>query len=133
MTSTPPSGSRRVLIDTSAYFALSDVGETRHPAANAVRLRLIAERWRLFTTNFIAAETHALLLSRLGYPFALRFLDDLDQSSTEVVRVTSPDERRAREIIRHYDDKAFSFTDATSFALMERLAIPCAFTFDRNF
>ena len=40
---------------------------------------------------------------------------------------------RAREIIRQYEDKSFSLTDATSFAVMERLRISYAFTFDRNF
>lgn len=125
--------SRRILIDTAAYFALADTGESRHAEADALRLRLVAERWRLFTTNFIAAETHALLLIRLGYRFALRFLDQLDQSPTSLVRVTLADEGRAREIIRRYDDKRFSFTDATSFAVLERLRIGFAFTFDRNF
>jgi predicted nucleic acid-binding protein len=125
--------SRRALLDTSAYFALVDLNEQRHPDAESIRHRLVGERWRLFTTNFILAETHALLLTRLGYPYAMRFLDELEQSLTTIVRVVAADERRAREILRQYDDKAFSLTDATSFAVMERLRIPYAFTFDRNF
>lgn len=32
-----------------------------------------------------------------------------------------------------YDDKRFSFTDAISFVVMERLGIPYAFSFDRDF
>ncbi len=32
-----------------------------------------------------------------------------------------------------YDDKDFSLTDATSFAVMERIRVPYAFTFDRHF
>jgi uncharacterized protein len=42
-------------------------------------------------------------------------------------------DRRATAIIRQYDDKAFSFTDAASFAVMQRLGIRHAFTFDRHF
>jgi predicted nucleic acid-binding protein len=47
--------------------------------------------------------------------------------------VSAADERKARDLIARYDDKAFSLTDATSFAVMERLGIDHAFTFDRNF
>ncbi|SHF68103.1 PIN domain-containing protein [Desulfofundulus australicus DSM 11792] len=38
-----------------------------------------------------------------------------------------------REIIKKYRDKDFSFTDATSFAVMYRYGINLAFTFDRHF
>jgi uncharacterized protein len=94
---------------------------------------LISERWRLYTTNFIVAETHALLLNRLDYRFAIRFLDQLEQSPTVVERITAEDERRARDVIRRYTDKRYSYTDATSFVVMERLGITHAFAFDRNF
>ena len=52
---------------------------------------------------------------------------------TTVERVTARDERRAREIVFGYTDKDFSLTDATSFAVMERIRIGQAFTLDRNF
>lgn len=133
MSNRPVLSPRLALVDTGAYFALSDTKETRHPLARTVFERLTKERWRLYTTNFIIAETHALLLTRLGYQAALRFMERVDSSSIAIIRVTEDDERRAREIIRQYNDKKFSFTDATSFVVMARLGIPYAFTFDRNF
>jgi predicted nucleic acid-binding protein len=128
-----PWASRRVLIDTSAFFALAAPRDADHPAALAIQQRLITERFRLYTTNLVLAETHALLLTRLGRTIALRTLQRIDHSTTTIVRISARDETRAREIIRQYDDKDFSLTDATSFAVMERLRIPYAFTFDRNF
>ena len=122
-----------VLIDTSAYYALSDPRDERRQSALAIQQQLLARHYRLFTTNFILAETHALLLTRLGYHFALQTLQAIDESSTEIIRITAADEQRARAILIQYDDKAFSLTDATSFVVMERLGIPHAFTFDRNF
>jgi len=74
-----------------------------------------------------------LLLTRIGYRFALRFLDDIHRSPTSLVRVTEADETDAHTLVRRYDDKRFSFTDATSFAVMGRLGLTEAFTFDQNF
>lgn len=50
-----------------------------------------------------------------------------------MVRVSPEDEQYAEQIPRRYDDKRLSYTDATSFAIMERLSITHAFAFDRNF
>jgi len=62
MSMSPLGSARRALVDTGAYFALAATGETHHQPANAIRARLVRERWRLTITNFIVAETHALLL-----------------------------------------------------------------------
>jgi predicted nucleic acid-binding protein len=129
----PPGRPRRVLLDTSAYFILTNRRDASHTAAVAARDRLIAERWHLFTTNFILAETHALLLSRVGRAVAARVLAEIDRSATTIIRASAADERRARDIIVQYDDKDFYLTDAISFAVMERLRIDVAFSFDRNF
>jgi predicted nucleic acid-binding protein len=124
---------RRAFVDTSAYFALLDTDDANHTQARTISTCLIAERWRLFTTSFVLAETHALLLNRLSQQIATRFLRDMEQSPTTLVWVTPADVERAKAIIYQYDDKDFSLTDATSFAVMERLRIPIAFAFDRHF
>lgn len=125
---------RWVFVDTSAYFAVSNRRDAQHVPASAVLQALVAERRRLFTTNFILAELHALLLTRVSREVAAAVLAEIDTSrATTVVRVSAGDERRAREIIVAYRDKNFSLTDATRFAVMERLGISAAFTLDRNF
>lgn len=123
----------RTLVDSSAYFALLDRDDSYHSQALAIQNRLILERWRLFTTSFVLAETHALLLNRLSQHIATEFLRSMEQSTTPLVWVTRSDVQRAKAIIYQYDDKDFSLTDATSFAIMERLRIPYAFTFDQHF
>jgi predicted nucleic acid-binding protein len=47
--------------------------------------------------------------------------------------VRSSDEERAKQIIYRYHDKDFSFTDAISFIVMDRLGLKLTFTFDRHF
>jgi len=127
------SQTRRAFVDTSAYFALLDTDDANHAQSLTIRDRLIAERWRLFTTSFVLAETHALLLNRLSQELATRFLRSMEQSSTTLVWVTPADVERAKAIIYQYTDKDFSLTDAASFAVMERLRVSSAFTFDRHF
>lgn len=43
------------------------------------------------------------------------------------------DEEWAKEILFRYEDRNFSFADAVSFVVMERLGIQYAFTFDHHF
>ena len=122
-----------VFVDTGGYFALASSRDQNHTAAVAIMRALIAGRLRLYTSNFILAELHALVLTRISRRTAFEMLTAIDASDTTIVRVTQEDEARARQIIARYDDKSFSLTDATSFAIMDRLGITRAFTFDANF
>lgn len=126
--------SRSIFVDTSAYFAVTDTRQANHPIALAIARRLAAEHRPMVTSNFVLAETHALLVNRIGHRIALNVLQELDHSqSLTVVRVSAADEDRARQILVQYHDKPFSLTDTTSFAIMERLKIGQVFTFDRDF
>lgn len=128
-----PTPSRRVFVDSSAYLALRDRTDEHHAEAVAV-LRLLAQaRFRQFTSSAIIFEAHTLILSVLGITHGQAFLRDMEESNTAIIRVRMQDEERAKQIVARYSDKDFSLVDAASFALMERLHIPYAFTFDHHF
>lgn len=120
----------RVLVDTSAVYALLDRGDGWHEAAADTLQSLKVARAEPLLTNFIVAESHALALSRLGPEVARKWLLG---NVWPVERVTEEDEARARGIVAQYTDKTFSYTDATSFAVMERLGLHRAFAFDPHF
>ena len=127
-------GAPAVFIDSGAFFALSDPKEANHHPARAIATRLTGERWQAYTTNFVVAETHALVLSRRGQIVARRVLAEIDRGSIgAIIRVEVADETRAQQIIHRYTDKDSSLTGAISFAVMERAGIDHAFTFDRHF
>jgi len=124
-----------IFVDTSAYFALIYEKDGNHEKAR--NFLELAEKHKLIllTSNFIIAETHVLILRtpNLGYRIAKFFLEDIRTNLNKPERITEEDEERAIEIITKYSDKDFTYTDATSFALMERLGIRKAFTFDQHF
>ena len=120
----------QLLVDTSAVYALIDRDDTYHRKAVNLLRSLPRRGLKPILTNFIIAESHALLLSRLGPEIAR---DWLLRQIWPVEPVTPQDEEKAREIIRRYTDKTFSYTDAASFAVMGRLSIREAFAFDPHF
>jgi predicted nucleic acid-binding protein len=122
----------RLFVDTGAFGAIVNPSDAHHGRARALTDTLLMRGVRLVTSNFVLAETHALVLARAGQRTALRAIELIEQSSA-VFRVEPEDEQRAKGLLARYDDKAFSYTDATSFVMMQRLGIGEAFTFDRHF
>jgi predicted nucleic acid-binding protein len=124
-----------VFVDSSAYYAAAVTRDEYHPAARATLSQFEREHGHFFTTRYVLAETHALIVARRrDSALALRVLSGIETSrSTTVVPMTEADEQRARTILEQYQDHLFSLTDALSFAVMERLNIAYAFTFDGDF
>jgi predicted nucleic acid-binding protein len=123
-----------VFVDTSAYYGVAAENDQNHRAATAILARLEQERVRLFTTLYVLAEVHALVVTRRRNPReALALLTSIESGTTTIVPVTTTDQTHARTLLAQQPDKLYSLTDALSFIVMERLGIARAFTFDRNF
>jgi hypothetical protein len=119
-----------IFTDTSAWLAWDQPTEPKHRAAS----QFMALRPHLVTSNFIIDETITLALSRYGRRAALELGDTLWQGTMADIRYISlNDQREAWAFFKQYADKRFSFTDCTSFALMRRLGLAQAFSFDEDF
>jgi predicted nucleic acid-binding protein len=123
-------GQRLIMVDTSAIYALLDRSDKNHPRAVQILQNIQRKNKDILLTNFILAECHALLLSKLGAEIAREWLKN---NIWPVISVTETDEEMAKVIILGYTDKKFSLTDATTFAVMKRLQIDEVFSFDRHF
>ncbi len=123
----------RVFVDTSGFYASFNRRDRHHHHAASLFHQAQIEHWFLFTTNFVISELHALILARMGRSSAWNFLQAITIGRTNIIRATENDEQRTREIIEHYNDKDFSYCDALSFAVMERLDIEKAIAFDEHF
>jgi uncharacterized protein len=90
----------RVFVDTGGFYAALNRRDASHRDAARLFRRAQREHWFLFTTNFVLAESHALILARMGRDRAWGFLQAIVTGSTNVIRVEEVDERRARAINR---------------------------------
>ncbi len=123
-----------VFVDTAAFFALENERDRYHTEAIDTRHELMAKGVRLITSDYILDEVYTLIRMRVGHRAAVDFGESVQASRFfRIEPVTPPDFEAAWRIFSRYDDKPFTFTDCTSFALMERLKVRTAFTFDRNF
>ena len=120
-----------IFVDTGAWYALLDKSDANHRVAVKFYDSLVHP---LVTSNYIADEVITLVRNRLGYKVAVEIGQKLwDESIANLIRVMPGDEKKAWEIFVGYQDKIFSFTDCTSFALMERMGIMEVFAFDEHF
>jgi predicted nucleic acid-binding protein len=121
---------RSVLWDSSAILALLDADDADHARAVEVASTIASERRPSFITNYIEAETHALLLRKLGRGIAREWL--LTGGLT-VVPALPADEQHAKEILTRHTDKDWTLCDAISFAVLRARHVTRAFTFDHHF
>ncbi len=118
-----------VFVDTSAWYAAADRGDRSHGRATEV----LSQGERLVTSDHVLLETWYLLRGRLGRPAAERFWDALRRGAAALEVVTAADLAAAWSIGEAFHDQDFSLVDRTSFAVMERLGVHTAATFDDDF
>jgi predicted nucleic acid-binding protein len=119
-----------VFVDTSAFYALADSGDAHHDHAVSAARMLSEGGGRPFTSNYVVAETHVLVLSRLGHRAARKWLREL---SLHVEQVIEADQEAARALVLAEDGRDYSLTDASSFCVMRRLGVSTAFSYDKHF
>lgn len=125
---------RLVLIDSSAFLSLEDPSERAHPRVKAALKSLVDARAHLITTNFVFDESYTLILTRQGRRRAIEWGKSLLAGKlVRLLRVGEDHEARAWEILTSFEDKDFSYTDATSFAVAESLGIEEVLSLDRHF
>ena len=87
---------RTIFLDTSGIVAAMNNRDTYHEKAKQIFHKLAEENVVLLITNYIRAETHALLLQRAGRKIALNFLED---NSWLIEWVLPEDEKNAVKIL----------------------------------
>jgi uncharacterized protein len=118
-----------VFVDSSMLYAAADSGDT---SAERAREILGGER-RLVSSDHVLVECWRLLRDRLSWDAAERFWSGLRFGPASIEAVSERDLETAWQIGRAFSDQEFSLVDRTSFAVMERLGIARAASFDDDF
>ena len=122
-------------VDTGAFYASNDPSDQHYAQARKIMEQVQRNTTlKLVTSNFVIDETITLFRMKLGHNAAVKFGRHLRESKVvKVFYVNERIEERAWNIFEKYSDKDFSFTDCTSFAIMEFEKIRTVFTFDKHF
>jgi predicted nucleic acid-binding protein len=121
-----------IFCDSSGFYALIDASEAQHPYAAAAWERLIRERHRLVTSNYVITETIAVVQARIGLKGVRAALESI-QDCVEVAWVDRPlHDAAVNELLTH-NRRRLSLVDCTSFGLMRRHRIDAAFAVDPDF
>jgi hypothetical protein len=127
-TATPPPVA---FVDSSALVALADRDDASHAAAVAAYRDLVGAGYKLFTTNYVVAETFDLLRAGLGGAVARQWLRD---SRLAVYHADEADEAKARRLVlERGEGRELSLTEAVSLVVMDRLGVTDAFAVDQRF
>jgi len=101
---------------------------------NNIRAKLVLlETAGHVTSDHVVVETWLLLNSRYRREGAEQFWDRIRRGAVRVEHVTTADFEAAWAIGEIFGDQEFSIVDRTSFAVMERLGITQAASFDDDF
>jgi predicted nucleic acid-binding protein len=118
-----------LFVDTSIWYAAVDVADFGNPIAKSI----LGSGETLVTTDHVLVETWTLLHHRLKPQVAERFWAGLRGGIAAIEPVTLADLESAWQIGQSWRDQDFSIVDRTSFAVMQRLGIVRAASFDDHF
>ena len=118
-----------LFVDTSVWYAAADSSD----ASNASAKIILAAGEPLVTSDHVLVETWTLLRYRMRRHAAERFWEGLRNGVATIEPVGMADLEAAWQIGLSYRDQDFSLVDRTSFALMCRLGIDRAASFDSDF
>lgn len=123
----------KVFIDTSAFCALTIPHDKHNNAAKSHYKQLQKEKALVYTSDYVLDETYTLLKMRSSHETAVKFMTRLEAAAITTLSVTDDITESAKDLFRKFEDKKLSYTDCTSFALINHFGITAVFAFDEHF
>ena len=117
-------------VDTSVWYAATNESDTDRDIARSL---LSEHESALVTSDHVLVELWNLVKVRTHHLAAHQAVSAIHVSRARIECTTDADLQAAEAIRLKFDDQAFSLTDRTSWALMERLGITEALSLDDHY
>lgn len=118
-----------IFVDTSVWFGAADIRDGHNARAKEILATISVP----LLTDHVLIETWRLLNSRIHRRAAEEFWLGIRCGVAELEKVTAGDLEAAWTIGEAFPDQDFSIVDRSGFAVMERLGITRAASFDDHF
>jgi predicted nucleic acid-binding protein len=123
--------------DTWGWCVSANPREVQHQTVRQIMETTLQAKSHLIATNFILDETYTLVRFRVHHQVSIELHQKIERlivgKLLKVIHITPELEDAAWRIFERYSDKDFSFTDCTSFAVMQLLGLTQALTNDHHF
>lgn len=125
---------KSIFLDTGFLIALESSNDQNHKKSKLLWAEVSNDLPLLITTDFIFDEVVTFFNSKGFHKKALElgtFL--LDSNYVDIIRIDREIFSESWNYFQKNNDKLYSFTDCTSFIVMNKLKLKTALSFDRHF
>jgi predicted nucleic acid-binding protein len=127
-----------IFVDAWAWLALSNKKDMSHELAKKWYGEIKAAGYRMVTSDYVLDEVITALFKNVAFSGAIEFIESLfaaiKDKQIKLEMITETRFKSAWSLRKKYQDKPdISFTDLTSFVLMQELEINNVFTCDAHF
>jgi uncharacterized protein len=126
-----------IFLDTSFIVAFFNEDDTLHQDAQTLIKNTLTRDplIRFYLTDYIFDELITLLKIRNVPKGSIREIGDklLHSKLWKIIKLTEKDFEMTWKLVKKYSDKAWSFTDISSFHIMSSYSIPFYLSYDQHF
>ncbi len=129
---------KKIFVDTWAWLAIANGNDSYHELAKKCLDDIYTNKKKMITSDYVLDEVITSLFSKTSHESSIRFVETLLQSAEKaelaIERIDEGRFQQAWSMRKKYIDKNdMSFTDFSSFIIMQDLKIKQVFTGDNHF
>ncbi len=129
---------KKIFVDTWAWLAIANGNDSFHESAKKCLDDIYSTNKKMVTSDYVLDEVITSLFSKTSHASSIRFVETVlkgaEKGELTIERIDEGRFQQTWSMMKKYTDKNnISFTDFSSFIIMQDLKIKQAFTGDNHF